>query len=74
MSDFRSLPKFATHAEAKRAIWFAASKFSHCRIGQAVCNHWNLDKELETLIYELDNHQQVANIVIGYQHTKDELK
>jgi hypothetical protein len=69
MDERKPLPIIVTYSEAKRIAYAAAMKHKGCRVGQALCNEYDVPPGLESIIYEKDDITTVAHAWIGYNFT-----
>lgn len=63
----RPLPDFKTRSELGRLLYQVMMKWPHCRPGQALCNEFQVPKELEDKIYELKAPGKVIDIILRDQ-------
>jgi hypothetical protein len=61
----RKLPQFATYSECKRFI-FQTRNNAHLRYGQALCNRFEIPKDLEDKIWEEKDFHRVVQAVWNY--------
>lgn len=63
----KEMPQASTYHDIQQNVWEAKQAFPLCRVGQAFCNTYQVPRELETKIWELDNYAKVVTAVLSFK-------